>query len=564
MAWIKRTEKNTVPEIVAEHTGMDIEKLNNDTRVYEYPGIKEAVDLLLEHIKNNNCIRVYGDYDCDGVTSLFIMRTLFSTIKYDNVEFIAPRRFTDGYGINVARVKELYDAGCKLLITIDNGIAALDAIALAKKLGIQIIILDHHEAFVDASGNMVLPDADIIVDPHVTGGYVKDDPSHKFEDLCGAGIGCYFTKEVLSRFKPSSLGLSKEATINVVNELTIAAGIGTVADIVSLTDDNRRIVKKALTLMSQGFGTAGLRTLMGQLGIERVSSMDIGFGIGPCINASGRLFDTGAEMMVDLLSYRENDDEILQMVSDAIAANNDRKDQTKDAEERAEELMLERGDESVIVLLDENLSPGIAGLVASKLVETYYRPALVLTKNAMGICKGSGRSIPEVDLKNILDQTQEYLLGYGGHPMAAGLSLKAENVDAFRDAICKVTPKIPMPKDRFYDIETVPDKASLITILSDIDAYEPYGEGNESIKVMIKGVKLGDKMGNTHRLIGKDKTHVRFITDYGFDIVWFNGAGEYKLMNQPKNIDILCTLSWNTFNGDTNVQALVERIRVAE
>ncbi len=564
MAWIKRTTKNTVPEIEVERTGMSIEFLNNDTREYVYPGIKEAADLLLQHIESNSCIRIYADYDCDGVTSNFILQTLFDVIGYTNVDFVAPRRFTDGYGINVARVKEFYDVGCNLLITIDNGIAALDAIALAKKLGMQIIILDHHEAFVDKDGNTVLPDANIIVDPHVTGGYVKDDPDHEFKDLCGAGIGYYFAKEVLSRFNPASLNLDPNEMQMIANDLIIAAGIGTVADVVPLVDDNRRIVKKALKLMSEGHGTVGLRVLMEQLGIERVTSMDIGFGIGPCINASGRLYDNGAEMMVNLLMHRDNNDqEIYNMVADAIKANNERKDQTKKAEARAEEMMLERGDESVIVLLDETLSPGIAGLVSSKLTDTYYRPSIVLTKNALGICKGSGRSIPEVNLKALLDQVQEYLLGYGGHPAAAGLSLKAANVEAFREAICKVTPMIPMPTDRFYDIETAPDKDTLTTILTDIDAFEPYGEGNQTIKVMIKGIKLGDKMGNTHRLIGSDKTHVKFMTNFGFDIVWFNGAGEYELMGYPKEIDIICTLSWNTFKGNTNVQALCERVRAS-
>ena len=558
MAWIKRQIENTVPDIVKSRTGMSLEDLQNDTRKYVYPGIKEAADLLIKHLDKNSCIRVYGDYDCDGITSLFILKTLFSAINYENVEFIAPRRFSDGYGINVARVKEFYEAGCDLLITIDNGIAALDAITLAKKLGMEVLILDHHEPFVDESGKIVLPTADVIVDPHITGGYVENDPTHKFEDLCGAGIGYYFAREVLAL---RGRKCRHDEVERIAAEITIAAGIGTVADLVELVDDNRRIVKDALKLMSQGFGTAGLRALMNELQIERATSTDIAFGIAPCLNASGRLYNDGADMMVELLSNRTEDEELLHMASEARKANDERKEMTRDAELRAEDMMLERGDESVIVLLDENLSPGIAGLVSSKLTETYYRPSIVLTKNAMGICKGSGRSIPEIDLKSLLDKTQEYLLGYGGHPAAAGLSLRAENLDAFREAICKAAPIIQAPTDQYYDIESAPDKDNLTTILNDIERFEPYGQGNEPLKVMVSGIKLGDSMGNTHKFIGSEKTHVKFITKYGFDIVWFNGAGEYKLMGLPKEIDIIGTLSWNSFKGKTTLRVLAEKVR---
>lgn len=557
MAWIKRETLNTVPEIVMSRTGMSLEHLLNDTRKYHYQNMKESADLAYEHIRKNSKIRVYGDYDVDGICSIFILETMFMALGYTNVEYIAPRRFSDGYGINVARVKELYEDGCNLIITIDNGIAALEAIQLARKLGMDVIILDHHNPFVDSNGEIVLPEANIIVDPHVTGGYVVDNESHEFEDLCGAGLGYYFAREMLSRTKITNM----EQTIKTANEITIAAGIATVADLVELVDDNRRIVKSALSLMSQGFGTEGLRQLMEELNIHQPTSTDIAFGIGPCLNASGRLYDNGAEMMVNLLSHRELDEELHRMVSDAKKTNDDRKDATRKAEDKAETMMLERGADSVIVLVDDELNPGIAGLVSSSLTETYNRPSIVLTKNAMGICKGSGRSIPEVNLKAVLDQCQELLLGYGGHPMAAGVSLKAENVDAFREKICSLVPEYPMPEDRHYDIEAKPDADDLMQILKDLNKFEPYGQGNEAISIMIPGIELGDKMGNTHRMIGGDKTHVKFMTKYDFDIIWFNGAGEYELLGKPKKFDIICNLGVNVYKGKTILQAQVRRLR---
>jgi len=557
MAWIKRSILNTVSEIVMERTGMTEDELVNDSRVYFYPNIPEAAALTVKHIKENHVIRCYGDYDTDGVTSLFILEDGFKTIGYDNVEFIAPRRFSDGYGINVARVKDLYEEGCQLLITIDNGIAALDAIQLARTLGMDVIILDHHEAFVNETGSIELPNANVIVDPHVTGGFVVGE-NHRFEDLCGAGIGYYFIKELFTQ-----LELNPNLYEDAMHEITIAAGIGTVGDLVELVDDNRRIVRRALEYMSKGYGTAGLRCLMEELNIDHPSSTDIGFGISPCINASGRLYDTGAEMMVKMLMHRECDEELARMVSDAKKTNDDRKEMTRKAVAKAEDMMLDRGDESVIVLLDDELSPGIAGLVSSSLTETYYRPSIVLTKNALNVCKGSGRSIPEVDLKGSLDQVQNLLLAYGGHPMAAGVSMKAENVDAFRDAICAVVPKIPMPTDRYYDIEASTDITELTEILKSIEKFEPYGQGNEPLTVFIPGIELGDSMGNTHRMIGKDKTHVKFMLKNKLDMVWFDGAAEYNLLGKPKKIDVLCELGWNSFNGNTFVQVRIKRLRPA-
>lgn len=559
--WKQRFKNiNSVSELISKRTGMTQQELENDTRVFEYPNLDAAAKLLLNHIELGSTIRVYGDYDADGITSLFILKTLFELLDYSNVDFVAPRRFTDGYGINVARVKEFYDAGCELLITIDNGIAAIDAIALARKLGMDVLILDHHEAFRNENSEVVLPNATVIVDPHVTGGYDIDNPSHKFEDLCGAGIGLRFFQYVTSYWSLDRLELYEQS----LEEAIIAAGIGTVADLVELVDDNRQIVKKALELINQGCGTEGLKCLLEALKSSHITSTDIAFGIAPCLNASGRLYDTGADMMVQLLSYRKSDEELKRMVVEAKKTNEDRKRMTSEAVLRAEKLMMEVGADKVIVIVDETLSPGIAGLVASKLTETYYRPSIVLTKNAMGICKGSGRSVPGIDLKELLDLTQEYLLGYGGHPAAAGVSLKAENVDAFREAICKIAPVISAPEDQYYDIECSADKDALWSLLTEIEKYEPYGQGNSPIKVMISGVELGDSAGNTHRIIGHEKSHIKFITKTGIDFVWFSGAAKYINLGSPKKIDVLGSIGVNEFNGNRTIQVLIDSIRKSQ
>ncbi len=557
--WKKTSAKNTIPEIVKERTGMSEAELMNDEREYVYPNLDKAAELLLSHVAKASKIKVYGDYDADGVTSLFILMELFKALGYENVEIIAPRRFTDGYGINPARVKEFYEDGTDLLITIDNGIAAIDAIKLAKSLGMDVLILDHHEAFVDENGQTVLPEADVIVDPHVTGGYVKGDESHRFEDLCGAGIGYRFAGEVLSRIG----NITEDAKSDILDRMLCAAGIGTVADVVSLVDENRRIVKEATKKIVGGYGTEGLACLLNTLGVERITSENIAFTLAPCINAAGRLYDDGAQTMVTILSFREESDELSDLCKKAKETNEERKSMTADAVSRAEELLLESPDQSVIVLLDEDLSVGIAGLVAAKLTETYHRPAIALASAPFGVCKGSGRSIEEIDLKALLDKCQDKLLGYGGHPMAAGLSLKEENLEAFRKKACELTPLYAPPEDVYYDIECEPDGKLLMDLYNEIGKYEPYGESNPALKIMVPGIKLGDAMGNTHRVIGHNKDHVKLITK-GFDIVWFGGAAEYAFLGKPKCVDVIGSLSLNVFNGNATLQLQVEHLRKHE
>lgn len=558
MKWIKRNNFNSISELVKHQTHMSEEELLCDRRQFVYPGLNEAVTLLLDHIKAGTAIRVYGDYDVDGVTSLYILKTMFESVNYKNVSFVAPRRFSDGYGINVHRVKDFYDevSGKKLLITVDNGIAAIQAIKLAKDLGMDVLILDHHEPFVE-NGQVVLPNADVIVDPHVTGGYVLDDPSHEFKDLCGAGLSYRFACEVLKRYKP----LTDSQREETLSKLICAAALGTVADLVSLTDDNRIIVKEGIKAIASGEAPIGLRALIRALNLTTINASSIAFSIAPCINASGRLYDDGADQMVALLSYpgEITDEELTKMAEDAKKTNDERKTLTREAVARAEDYMSKRLSDNVIVILDEMLSSGIAGLVASALVEEFFRPAIVLSKGPV-LLKGSGRSIEGVNLKGLLDESSAYLEGYGGHPMAAGVSLKPENLDSFRKAICSIAPE-PKEHDIYYDIECKPSVSALQELLSEYNKYEPYGSGNPAPVIMIPGILLGDKLGNTSRIIGSEKTHVKLITSLGFDIVWFDGAAAYKLLGEPKKVDIIGTIGLNTFNGKTTIQVQVKHLR---
>ena len=306
MKWLRKGAYNTVKELVQANTGMSANDLAYDARSYYYPGIKEAAELFMDHIKHGSKILVWCDYDTDGVDCKFIMSsTLARPMKIRNIEILCPGRYSDGYGIKPSIVEQF--AGTDLLVLCDNGIAAIEAVDLAREMGMDVIILDHHDPRV-IEGQVVMPNANVIVDPHLTGGYIMDGAGNQigeFRDLCGAGITWYFTHEVRSMCD----WMSDKQKWYLDQIAYIGATFGTVGDVVDLKDDNRRIVKQGLTNLNKGMGTSGIRQLMYKLYLNNVSSMDIGFLISPIINASGRLEDTGANRIAALLCTDANDED---------------------------------------------------------------------------------------------------------------------------------------------------------------------------------------------------------------------------------------------------------------
>ena len=562
LEWTKRQETNSLAEIVMANTKMSQADLLNDTRTYYYPNLDKAEELVRKHISLGNKITVYSDYDVDGVMSAKNLKNAFVLYQYKAVEFVSPRRFTDGYGVNVARVKDFYDNGTKLIITIDNGIAALDAIKLARGLGMDVIVLDHHQPVV-VDGEVILPEANVICDPHVTGGYEIGNPSHEFTDLCGAGIGYYFTVEVAKH-----VNVPEQYKTMLVEESLIGAAIATIADVVSLVDDNRNIVKRGLALLNQNKGFAGVRALLDVMNISKVRSEDIAFGVAPCINASGRLYDSGAQTMFELVTCLKNKELATVLAEKAKEANDERKAETKDAVDRAIEYFEKNSVGNAIVYVDK-IGSGIAGLVAAKLSELFYKPTAVLTQTARGDYKGSGRSIDEVDLKAMLDKCQsatDCFVGYGGHPGAAGLTVKADKLDDFVEALNKFVPLVEAPKTIYYDIELKPVAKDVLDNVAESDLYEPYGASNPAPLYCMKHVVLGDELGTTHKYMGSENQHVKFFVsgEKNLEIVWFNGAEEYKALGEPKCIDVLGTIGTNTFKGNTKAQVKVSNLRVCE
>ena len=560
MKWLRKGAYNTVKELVQANTGMSANDLAYDARSYYYPGIKEAAELFMDHIKHGSKILVWCDYDTDGVDCKFIMSyTLARPMKIRNIEILCPGRYSDGYGIKPSIVEQF--AGTDLLVLCDNGIAAIEAVDLAREMGMDVIILDHHDPRV-IEGQVVMPNANVIVDPHLTGGYIMDGAGNQigeFRDLCGAGITWYFTHEVRSMCD----WMSDKQKWYLDQIAYIGATFGTVGDVVDLKDDNRRIVKQGLTNLNKGMGTSGIRQLMYKLYLNNVSSMDIGFLISPIINASGRLEDTGANRIAALLCTDANDEDakkaLYAEVDRAIEVNKKRKAMTKESVERVvENYEANGGNDPFIVCYDEYTVSGIVGLVASELVNRYHRPALVFAPSGKddGVIKGSGRSIEGIGIKGLLDQIQQYLTTYGGHPMACGASLLIDNLDAFGDAVNAITPVLDTSDAIMYDLECTYTEAA--TKLAEQEQFEPYGAGNPQPVYRINGVELCEP-----GYMGGDSQHLKFQTKDA-DILWFDGRKEYEDLGSPKMVDMLVTMSYHEFKDQVTVQMQVIDMKPAD
>lgn len=560
MKWLRKGAYNTVKELVQANTGMSANDLAYDARSYYYPGIKEAAELFMDHIRHGSKILVWCDYDTDGVDCKFIMSyTLARPMKIRNIEILCPGRYSDGYGIKPSIVEQF--AGTDLLVLCDNGIAAIEAVDLAREMGMDVIILDHHDPRV-IEGQVVMPNANVIVDPHLTGGYIMDETGNQigeFRDLCGAGITWYFTHEVRSMCD----WMSDKQKWYLDQIAYIGATFGTVGDVVDLKDDNRRIVKQGITNLNKGMGTSGIRQLMYKLYLNNVSSMDIGFLISPIINASGRLEDTGANRIAALLCTDANDEgakkALYVEVDRAIDVNKKRKAMTKESVERVvENYEANGGNDPFIVCYDEYTVSGIVGLVASELVNRYHRPALVFAPSGKddGVIKGSGRSVEGIGIKGLLDQVQQYLTTYGGHPMACGASLLIDNLDAFGDAVNAITPVLDTSDAIMYDLECAYTEAA--TKLAEQEQFEPYGAGNPQPVYRINGVELCEP-----EYMGGNSQHVKFQTKDA-DILWFDGRKAYEDLGSPKMVDMLVTMSYHEFKDQVTVQMQVIDMKPAD
>ena len=474
-----------------------------------------AAQILREKIKEKKRIRIIGDYDIDGIQSTYILYCALRRLGAD-ADFVIPDRILDGYGLNEHLVTRASQDGIDTILTCDNGISAIDQIHLAKSLGMTVVVTDHHEVpFTEVDGvrREKVCEADAVVNP-------KQQACHyPFKKLCGAAVAFKLVQVLYEVF-----GLEvSEADCFIEN-----AGFATVGDVMDLQGENRILVKLGLEMLNRttNIGMKAL-ILQNKLTMGAIKSHDIGFRIGPCLNASGRL-DT-ARLSLKLLLC-ESETEAAVLAEEIVELNESRKLLTMHAVEQAKEIAQQEEyvNDRVLVIFLPDCHESLAGIVAGRIREAYYRPTLVVTRSEHG-AKGSGRSIESYSMYEELCKCEEYLTQFGGHPMAAGFSLKEADIDAFRrklNEVCTLTEEELQPKV----VIDVPMPISYITerLMNQLGCLEPFGKGNEKPvfadrNLVIERLRICGKEGRVFQM------KVRNAAGVSMDAVYFGDAEDLLL-----------------------------------
>jgi single-stranded-DNA-specific exonuclease len=530
----------------------------------EMKDLVKGVRIIKQKIEEGKKIMVVGDYDVDGVISLFELYTALKRCSAD-VVYEIPDRIKDGYGINESIIDKAYDIGVDTIITCDNGIASIDTIKHGKQLDMTIIVTDHHDIpFVETEGGTrknISSEADAIINPK------QEDCNYKFKLLCGAGVAFKFI-EVLYE----EMGIDKSEAYKFIEYIAIA----TVCDVVDLTSENRIFVKNGLELLNET-SNLGLTELIKVTGIENkeISVYHLGFVIGPSLNAAGRL-DSAKKGVALLLS--DNQEEAVKLAKELHELNIQRKDITQQGVERAIEYIENNKmmRDKVLVVYTPETHESIAGIVAGRIREKYNLPAIVLTKAKDGV-KGSARSIEVYNMFEELNKCKELLGPFGGHPMAAGLSLKEENILELRKKLniqTTLTDEDIIPK-LYLDMQLPLEKIDY-DLINDLSTLEPFGKGNSKPLFGEKGVTV---VRGT--ILGKNKNvlKLKMIMRNGvyIDGIYFGDINEFEdVITDKYGIDELnrlyngnCRLkldmvfypSINEFNGRVSIQIVVENFR---
>ena len=508
-----------------------IEKYLNGTIADLYDGMlmkdmDKAVAVLGEKIKENVKIRIIGDYDIDGIQSTYILLEGFRMLGAD-VDSDIPDRMKDGYGLNRNLIDRALEADVDTIITCDNGIAAAEEIAYAKSMGMTVVVTDHHEVpYTEIGGERryILPEADAVVDPK------QEDCAYPFKGLCGAAVAYKLVEALME-----AMGKDAEDADYLMENVAIA----TIGDVMDLVDENRIFVKQGLDMLKRT-ENLGLKALMGCTGVnvDKLSPYHIGFVIGPCMNASGRL-DT-AKRALELLEAKKVAEADL-LAGDLKALNDSRKDMTAQAVEEAfiQVENSELKDADVLVVYLPECHESLAGIVAGRIREKYYRPVFVLTKGAEGL-KGSGRSIETWHMYEGLNRVKHLLSKFGGHKMAAGLSMPEENLEQFRKEINEksgITPEDLNEKiaiDMQLPFECVNEK-----FIGELAVLEPFGKGNARPVFAERQVQV-----ESARILGKNKNvlklQVRDIHGTRMDAMYFGDVNTFVEYVREKFGDIAC------------------------
>lgn len=528
--------------------------------------MKKAVSIIKGAIEEKKKIVIYGDYDCDGVCSTTI---LYRTLKKlgANFDYYIPNREDEGYGMNSDRIRKLKSEGAEVILTCDNGISAMEQVEVAKELGLTVIITDHHDIpYIEKEGNRinVVPSSDCVINPK------QGNCEYPFKELCGAGVALKFSMELVN-----AMGLS----FSEFYDLFQYAAIATICDVVELLGENRIIVKEGLKLINNT-SSIGLKALIKATGLEgkEISEYHFGFVLGPCINATGRL--ETADLSVELL-ITEDEKYAEELAKKLYDLNVERQELTFDSVESVISKVEEEitNGEKVILVYDEGIHESIAGIVAGRVRERFNLPAIVMTKGK-DMPKGSARSIEGYNMFEELNKCKEYIEKFGGHPMAAGLSVKEENISLLRKALnskCTLSDEdiIPVIKiDSPLEIKYLDE-----SLVEEIESLRPFGKGNGSPLFAVKNIKVSRVF-----FIGKEKNFMKFrfvipgtfgyVEGLNFDKyedfknMFTDKYGEEKFLKLVDsgyadfNMDIIYYPTINEFNGKRNIQLNVKNFRL--
>lgn len=521
----------------------------------------KATKLLIDCIDSHKKIRIIGDYDIDGICATFILKTGIEKCGGD-VDYAIPHRIEDGYGVNNSLIQKAIDDGREVIITCDNGISASDVIDYAKQKGLVVIVTDHHAVPIDDYGNQIIPQADAVVNPH------RDDCEYPFKQICGAVVAW---KLIINLYE------KRGYSCRDASELIEFAAFATIGDIMPLLDENRCIVYMGLKKFCHTKNT-GLRTLVSLLKLEGepISAYHLGFILGPCFNASGRL-DT-AEKALALL---EEDciDKARQIASELISLNEERKAMTVEGVKEAVDTIEKNGlnKDKVLVVHIPSTHESLCGIIAGRVREKYNRPSFVLT-DGENETKGSGRSIPAYSMFDKMQECKELFIRFGGHPMAAGLSISKDNIEEFRNRMnerCQLSEE-DLVESVMIDA-AMPISYLTTDIINQINGLEPFGNGNEKPLFANKEV-----IASKAEYIGKNKNYLKFTFPVSSGNIYGLYFGDSDLMKSdlieaygqeawnnlmmgkknPIRFDIAYFPQINNYKGNESIQVVIRNYRV--
>lgn len=525
--------------------------------------MEKGVAIIKDAIDQKQKIRIISDYDVDGVMSNYILYQGLSKCGA-KVDYRVPDRIVDGYGMNESMVREAYDAGIRTLITCDNGIAALLPIAYAKNLGMTVVVTDHHDVPFeyddDGHKEYIMSVADAVIDPK------QQDCKYPFKQLCGAGVAYKFMQVLYPL-----CGIREEETEKFIEYVAMA----TICDVMELKDENRVLVKRGLEELNRT-GNFGLRALIkvNGLGDKRVQSYHVGFILGPCINSTGRL--ENARMAMELLSEQKYDRALIK-AQKLKELNDTRKGMTEKAVAEAIEQIETTTliDDRVLVVYLPNTHESLAGIIAGRVRERYYRPTLIVTDSEEGGLKGSGRSIEGYNMFEALSECKDLLTKFGGHPMAAGFSLQAKDLEYFRhklNVLCELTDAELTPK-LYIDVPMPIDYISF-ELIEQLELLEPFGKGNEKPvfaqkNLSVRSARVLGQKGNMLKLELESENGARMegiyfqVEEFMENIkLWFGEAEWDQMMKGWLNnvrLDVAYYPSINEYNGMRALQIVLKK-----